>query len=107
MAATVLLPLAMPPVRPRRSMEVSSRTGDVRGGGGFGGFSGASAKAGGFHRVAHEHGDGHRPNAAGHGSERAGDIEGVGMHVAYERGAFSVKFFEAGREVVEEARGFG
>src|SRR5690242_11734789 len=99
MAATVLLPLAMPPVRPRRSMRVSAGTGGMRGGGGFGE---GPAKTRGVDGVAHEHGDGHGANGARDGCEGAGDIYGVGMHVADERGAFGVKFFEAGGEAVKE-----
>src|SRR5690348_9859857 len=103
MAATALLPLAIPPVRPMRSMRVSAGTGDVRSGSRL---RAGTAEASSFHGIAHEHGDGHRANAAGNGREGACDFDGIGMHVSDERGAFSTKFFEPGREVTEEARGF-
>src|SRR5712691_5096850 len=89
MAATAVLPLAMPPVRPSRSIARSPRA--DRGLHGVGlGF--AAAQAGGFHGVAHEHGDGHGADAAGYGRERAGGVHCVGMHVANENRALSRNF---------------
>src|SRR5882672_12418890 len=78
MAATADLPVAMPPVRPRRSIMTSPRAGD-----GLRGFAlgFAATEIGGLYRVAHEHGDGHGADPAGDGSERAGGIDRVGMHV--------------------------
>ena len=49
----------------------------------------------GFHRVAHEHGDGKRSNAAWHRREGARDVRDVGMNVSDQRGAFGAKFGEA------------
>src|SRR5437868_12300121 len=80
MAATADLPVAMPPVRPRRSIS-SPRAGD-----GLRGFAlhFSTAEFGGFYGVAHEHGDGHGADAAGYGSERASGINCVGVHVTNE-----------------------
>src|SRR5882724_2694718 len=103
MAATALLPLAIPPVRPSRSILFRlSRAGRRLGGRKF--WRGA-AEAGGFYGIAHEHGDGHGTDAAGDGSERAGGIDGVGMNVADEGAAFGAEFFETVREIFEEALG--
>ena len=67
----------------------------------------AAAEKGGFYGVAHEHGDGHGTDAAGNGSEGAGGVEGVGMDVANERGAFGVEFIEASGKIAEQRFGFG
>src|SRR3981189_2141420 len=77
MAATADLPVAMPPVRPRRSI-ISPRAGD-----GLRGFARelSAAELGSFYRVAHEHGNGHGADAAGYGSERASSVDRVGVHV--------------------------
>src|SRR6266404_1861085 len=103
MAATADLPVAMPPVRPRRSIMTSPRAGD-----GLRGFAlgFAATELGGIYRVAHEHGDGHGTDAAGDGSERAGGIDGVRMNVADEGTAFGAELFETVREIFEEALGF-
>src|ERR1700756_3504804 len=102
MAATTLLPLAMPPVRPSRN------TGRLPGPSGrrsaFGSAL-AAAEAGSFDGVAHEHGDGHWPNAAGDRRKRASDVQGVGVNIADEHGSFLMEFCEAGREVAEESLG--
>src|SRR5467141_3335833 len=86
MAATALLPLAMPPVRPSRSIFPSL----PRDGGRMRGRNSrrGAAQARGFDSVAHEHGDGHGAYAAGDGCERAGDVDGIGMNIADEPGAF-------------------
>src|SRR6202158_2274412 len=82
MAATAVLPLAMPPVRPRRCILLITRAG----GGLHGvGFDFAAAELRGFYGVAHEHGDGHGTDAAGNGRARAGRVRGVRVHVTYER----------------------
>ena len=52
------------------------------------GDSGAAAQTRGSHRVAHEHGDGERTDAAGNGRDGSGDICDVGMNVADDGGAF-------------------
>src|SRR3981081_365161 len=78
MAATADLPVAMPPVRPRRSITASPRAGN-----GLRGFAlhFSTAELGGFYGVAHEHGDGHGADPAGDRSERAGGGDRGGMHV--------------------------
>src|SRR6266404_8906243 len=99
-AATAVLPLAMPPVRPRRSMVGSpSAGGGLHGVGQRRGF--AAAQARGLHGVAHEHGDGHGADASGNWRERAGSVHGVGMDVADERRAFGAEFFEARGKIAQ------
>src|SRR5216684_6588775 len=104
MAATALLPLAIPPVRPSRSisLRLSRASGRLRGGK----FRRGAAEAGGFDGVAHEHGDGHGADAAGHGRERSGNVDGAGMDVADESASLGAEFFEAVRKVVKEPLGF-
>src|SRR5258708_6364840 len=96
MAATAVLPLAMPPVRPSRSIARSPRAG-----GGLHGvsFGFATAESCGFHGVAHQHGDGHGADAAGDGRERAGGVHRVRMHVANEHHAFFSKFLQTRRKI--------
>src|SRR6266446_351773 len=100
MAATALLPLAMPPVRPSRSIlfRLPRRGGRLR----RGKFWRGPPQAGGFDGVAHQHGDGHGTDAAGHGSERSRRVNGAGMDVADESAAFGAEFFEAIRKIAEE-----
>src|SRR5579885_726549 len=69
-------------------------------------FAASAAKTRGLHRIAHQHGDRHRTNAAGNRCEGAGDLDGVGMDVADEDGSFGAEFFEASREIAEEVPGF-
>src|SRR6266851_5722224 len=104
MAATALLPLAMPPVSPSRSIffRLPHRGGRLR----RGKFGRCAAEAGGFDGVAHEHGDGHGADAAGHGRERSGNVDGAGMDVADESASLGAEFFEAVRKVVKEPLGF-
>src|SRR5258708_1352330 len=104
MAAMALLPLAIPPVSPSRSIfpRLPHRGGRLR----RGKFRRGAAEAGGFHGVAHEHGDGHGADAAGHGRERSGNVDGAGMDVADESAAFGAEFFEAVWKVVKKALGF-
>ena len=59
-----------------------------------------------FHGVAHEHGDGHGANAARDGGERTGRIDGIGMNIADERGAFGAEFLEPLGKIAEEAFSF-
>jgi len=59
-----------------------------------------------FDGVAHEHGDGHGADAAGDGSEGAGNVDRGGMDVADEGAAFGAKFCEAVGEVLKKALGF-
>src|SRR6266852_3663348 len=99
MAATSVLPLAMPPVRPSRSIARSPRAGNGLYGVSFG-F--ATAQARGFHGVAHQHGDGHGANAAGDGRERAGGVHRVGMHVADEHRTLFAEFFQARGEIAQQ-----
>src|SRR5260370_38098717 len=77
MAATADLPVAMPPVRPRRSI------GSPRAGDGLRGFALelSAAELGGFYRVAHEHGNGHGTDAAGSRRDRAASVDRIGAHV--------------------------
>src|SRR5690242_15520460 len=98
MAATVLFPEAMPPVKPRRSMGLAGA-----GGSGFGGVSAPEPR--GFDGVAHQHGDGHGANATGNGRERAGDIHGVGMDVADEDGTLLAKFGQPSGETAQQRFG--
>src|SRR3984957_10954762 len=117
MAATELLPLAIPPVRPSFStLRLSRACGGAcaRGGGSAGIFGGsgsrlgsAAAEVSGFDGVAHEHGDGHGTDAARNRSESAGGVDGIGMDVADQDGAFGFEFFKTLREIFEEAFGFG
>src|SRR5712692_4845138 len=104
MAATALLPQAIPPVRPSRSisLRLSRASGRLRGGK----FGRRAAEAGGFHGIAHEHGDGHGADATGNGCECTGSIDRVRMDVADERAAFNAEFFEAVWKVLEKARRF-
>src|SRR5712692_7096260 len=104
MAATALLPLAMPPVSPSRSIffRLPHRGRRLR----CGEFGGGAAEARGFYGVAHEHGNGHGADAAGHGRERAGDTGGIGMDIADESAAFGAEFLEAVWKVVKKALGF-
>lgn len=66
-----------------------------------------AAEAGGFYRVAHEHGDSHGADAAGNRSEEAGSVDGVWVNVADENAAFLAEFFEARKRILQQARGFG
>src|SRR5258707_13499280 len=96
MAATAVLPLAMPPVRPSRSIARSPRAG-----GGLHGvsFGFATAESCGFHGVAHQHGDGHGADAAGDGRERARGVHRVRMPLAHGPPAFFSKFFPTPRKI--------
>src|SRR5882757_3048536 len=102
MAATALLPLAIPPVRPSLSIFSSAR-----GGGRLRGrkFGRGAAEARGFDRVAHEHGDGHGADTTGDRGECARNVDGAGMNVADEAAAFGAEFFEAFGKILEEAFG--
>src|SRR5882762_9832076 len=101
MAATADLPVAMPPVRPRRSI-ISPRAGD-----GLSGFALelSAAELGGFYRVAHEHGNGHGSDAAGNRSERAGSVDRIGVHVTNEHGTLLAKFLKTSREIAQQGLG--
>src|SRR5579885_1791979 len=55
-------------------------------------FAASAAKTRGLHRIAHQHGDRHRTNAAGNRCEGAGDLDGVGMDVADEDGSLARNF---------------
>ena len=68
MAATVLLPLPRPPVRPTRSIGYSPRR-----------------ILGGAHGVGHQHGNRQQAHAAGHRRVGAGNLEGLGIDVAHDR----------------------
>jgi hypothetical protein len=100
--ATALFPLAMPPVRPRRSIILPSRSSrrNCRR------FRSGAAESRGFHGVAHEHGDGHGADAAGNWSESASGVDGIGMNVSDEDIALGVKFFETCRKIFQQAFGF-
>src|SRR5882724_6330821 len=102
MAATADLPVAMPPVRPRRSITASPRAGN-----GLRGFAleVSAAELGSFYRVAHEHGNGHGADAAGNRSERAGSVDRVGMHVPDEHGTFLTKFLKTCWEIAQQRLG--
>ena len=67
----------------------------------------AATEPGGFDGVAHEHGDGHGADAARDRSDSASGVDGVGMNVADENGAFFLKFLEALREIFQQVGGFG
>src|SRR5260370_36286335 len=103
-AATALLPLAIPPVSPSRSMtgELSRAGGRLR----CRKFGRGTAEARGLHGVAHEHGDGHRADAAGNRRERPSGVDGVGMDVADKGATFGAELFEAVRKGLEKAAGF-
>src|SRR5712672_499879 len=102
MAATADLPVAMPPVRPRRSIS------SPRAGNGLRGFARelSAAELGSFYRVAHEHGIGHGSDAAGNRSERAGSVDRVGVHVTNEHGTLLAKFLKTSREIAQQGLGF-
>src|SRR5467141_3504773 len=105
MAATALLPLAMPPVSPSLSIffaRLPRRGGRLS----CGKFGRGAAEARGFDGVAHEHGDGHGSDAAGHGRERSGNVDGAGMDVADESASFGTEFFEAVWKAVKKPLGF-
>src|SRR5260370_24635921 len=91
-AATAVLPLAMPPVRPSRSIARSPRAGNGLYGVSFG-F--ATAQAGGVHGVGHQHRDGPVANATGGRREPPRGAYRVGMHVADEHRAFFPALFQA------------
>src|ERR1700739_4392288 len=121
-AATTLLPLAMPPVRPsfsiesRNPLKSAARLGRPalqqqeslqenlgprhRGVGG-------AAQARGFHRVAHKHGDGHRADPTGDGRDGAGDLNGVRMDVADKDVSLGAELFQAFGKIAEQVRSFG
>src|SRR5882757_5394502 len=103
MAATADLPVAMPPVRPRRSIRASPGAGD-----GLSGFAleVSAAELGRFYRVAHEHGNGHGADAAGNRTERAGGVGRIGMHVTNEHGTLLAKFLKTCREIAQQGFGF-
>src|SRR5712671_7596929 len=103
MAATADLPVAMPPVRPRRSITASPRAGD-----GLRGFTleVAASQLGGFYRVAHEHGDSHGADATGDRSERARCVDCIGVHVTNERGTLLAKSLKTCREIAQQEFGF-
>src|SRR5712691_2870007 len=82
--------------------ELSRRSCRLRGGK----FWRGPPQAGGFHRVAHEHGDGHGTDAAGHGRERTRSVDRVRMDVADKGAAFGAEFGEAVRKILEEALSF-
>jgi len=67
----------------------------------------AATKFGSLHGVAHEHGDSHGTDAARNGSESACGVDGIGMDIADENGAFGFELFKALREILEKAFGFG
>src|SRR6267154_1831354 len=102
MAATADLPVAMPPVRPRRSIRASPGAGD-----GLSGFAleVSAAELGRFYRVAHEHGNGHGADAAGNRSQRAGGVDRIGMHVTNEHGTLLAKFLKTCREIAQQRLG--
>src|SRR5260370_12574620 len=93
MAATALLPLAIPPVSPSRSIffRLPHRGGRLR----RGKFRRGAAEACGFDGVAHEHGDGDGADAAGHGRERSGNGDVAGVDVADESASLGAAFFDA------------
>ncbi len=66
----------------------------------------SAAEAGSFHRVAHEHSDGHGSDAAGNRSEKSGRVNGVWVNVADENAAFLAELFQARQRVFQQARGF-
>src|SRR5260370_10724194 len=103
MAATADLPVAMPPVRPRRSIIGSPRSGD-----GLRGFAlhFSPAELGGFYGVAHEHSDGHGAHAAGNRGERAGSVYCVGMHVTNEHGTLLAKSLKTSGDIAKQVRCF-
>src|SRR5713226_3634104 len=103
-AATALLPLAIPPVRPSRSisLRLSRASGRLR----RRKFGRGAAEAGGFHGIAHKHSDGHGADATGNGCECTGSIDCIRMDVADERAAFNAEFGEAVWEILEETLGF-
>src|SRR5712671_575869 len=102
MAATADLPVAMPPVRPRRSI-ISPRAGD-----GLRGFTleVAASQLGGFYRVAHEHGDSHGADATGNRSECTGSVDRVGVHVTNEHGTLLAKFLKTCWEIAQQGLRF-
>ena len=72
---------------------------------GSGGSAQSAAKARCSDGIAHEHGDGERADAAGNGSERAGDLRDIGMDVADDGGGVFAEFFEAVGKVAEDFGG--
>src|SRR5258708_16882591 len=77
-AATVLLPLAIPPVKPQRSMHPL--------------FSSllpySSTLFCRLHRIAHQHRNGHRTNSARHRGQRSRGTHRVGMDISNQHAAF-------------------
>src|SRR5450432_4448143 len=97
--ATSLLPLAIPPVRPSRSMAISARVGRGRN---AGGMSRAPSQSRSFHGVAHEHGDRHGADATWNGRERAGNIDGVRVHIADQNRMLFAKFLQARGKITKQ-----
>src|SRR6266568_4373613 len=65
----------------------------------------SAAESRSLHRVAHQHRDGHRADAAGNRSQSARDVYGIGMHVAGKRRALGAEFFHALRKIAEKPLG--
>src|SRR5262249_48333670 len=98
MAATALLPLAIPPVSPSRNMTSSPR----RCGRWRSQFWRPAAKARSLDSIAHEHGDGHRADPPRNRSERTGCVNSVGMNIANEDGSLGAEFLHSCREIPEK-----
>ena len=101
-AATVVLPVAIPPVRPTRSIRVwpPRRWVHAR-------LSAPAPQAGCLHRVAHQHGDGQRPHAARHRRDRSGDFRDARMNVAHQHGAFLAELRQLRRKIRKDALRLG
>src|SRR5579864_9681619 len=107
MPATVLFPQPIPPVSPTFSIRRSAllfygwriRT---FGDGALPGISrSVAAHFASFHGVAHQHRDGERTDSAGHGSDCAGHLRGVGMNIARDGKTFFTEFRQAFRKICE------
>src|SRR5215470_6558868 len=99
MAATALLPLAIPPVSPSRNIALSPRRRSRRRGRELGR---TATKPRGLNRIAHQHGDGHWTDPARNGRERTSRVDCVGLDVADQDSAFGVKLLQARREIPEK-----
>jgi len=104
MAATALLPLADAAGKSEseHDRELSRAGGRLS----CGKFGRGAAEARGFHRVTHEHCDGHGADAAGTGVSAPAMLTPAGMDVADESASFGAEFFEAVREVAKKPLGF-
>src|SRR5882762_1101955 len=98
-AATVLLPLAIPPVKPQRSMHplfpyfLTSLLPY---------FLTSSAQFCRLHRIAHQHRNGHRANSSRYRRQRPRGIRHIRVHVTDQHISLSAEFLQPRRKILQE-----